>query len=186
MIITPQQAQVRSWINLKHKIIERSKWGTRQPKIIKLVSDWEHNSIVLHHSGNLGEKDPKKIEHLHMDKRNWDDVGYHYLIKPNGEIFEGRKIYNKGSHVGGANTGKIGVLLMGDYDEQWWDFDDTLSESHISSTNALIKTLVNNFPKIRMLGGHREYLPDKGYTCPGNLIMDIVDRMREKHGLEKP
>jgi hypothetical protein len=75
---------------------------------------------------------------------------------------------------------------MGDYDEQWWDFDDTLAKSHISATNALIRTLKSKFPTIRKLGGHKEYLPGKGYTCPGNLIMAVLDKMRKKHGLAKP
>lgn len=183
---TPKQQQVRTSINHKHGIIERSKWGQKHPRSNKLVPDWDYLCIVLHHSGNAGEKDPKEIERLHMVKHGWDDVGYHYLIHPGGKIYEGRKIYHKGSHVSGANTGKIGILLMGDYDEQWWDFDDTLAKSHISATNALIRTLKSKFPTIRKLGGHKEYLPGKGYTCPGNLIMAVLDKMRKKHGLAKP
>jgi len=75
---------------------------------------------------------------------------------------------------------------MGDFNEQWWDFDDTLSKSHISAANRLIKTLIAVFPGIRKLGGHKEFLPGKGYTCPGNLIMDKLGKMRIKHGLTKP
>ncbi len=141
---------------------------------------------MIHHSGNAGEKDPKKIEIKHMLEKSWDDVGYHYLIHPGGTIYEGRKIYHKGSHVSGSNTKKIGILLMGDYNEQWWDFDDTLSNSHISAANSLIKTLMIEFRSITKLGGHKEFLPNKGYTCPGNLVMDKLDRMRTKHGLSKP
>lgn len=179
-------AKARQTINLKHKVVDRMKWGVKHPKTAKLTPDWNYKGIVLHHSGNAGEKNPTKIETKHMVTNNWDDVGYHYLIHPNGTVYEGRKIYHKGSHVNGANTGKIGVLLMGDYNEQWWDFDDTLSKSHISSANRLITTLKNTFPNIRYLGGHKEYLPGKGYSCPGNLIMDKLNKMRKKHGLIKP
>jgi len=186
MAITALQKQSRLKINQKHRVIDRMKWGVKHPKTINLVSDWDYTGIVLHHSGNSGEKDPKGIESEHMMKNGWDDVGYHYLIHPSGIIYEGRKIYYKGSHVSGANTGKIGILLMGDYNEQWWDFDDTLSKSHISAANSLIKTLKITFPSIRKFGGHKEFLPGKGYTCPGNLIMDILSKMRAKHGLSKP
>lgn len=185
MTITKTQQLVRTKINHKHGIIERSKWGVKTPKT-SLDSDWGYNSLVIHHSGNSGEKDPKEIELIHIVKNGWDDVGYHYLIHPNGTIYEGRKIYHKGSHVSGANTGKVGILLMGDYNEQWWDFDDTLSSSHLSAANALIKTLKSIFPTIRKLGGHKEYLIGKGYSCPGNLIMNKLTLMRSKHGLSKP
>ncbi|WP_226663429.1 N-acetylmuramoyl-L-alanine amidase [Microbulbifer aggregans] len=183
---TSKEMQTRNAINKKHSVVERSQWGLKIPKVSQLVSDWDFDSIVLHHSGNSGEKDPRAIEAKHIQDRGWDDVGYHYLIHPNGTIYEGRKIYHKGSHVSGANTGKIGILLMGDFNEQWWDFDDTLSNSHISAANRLTKTLRGHFTKVRKLGGHKEYLPGMGYTCPGNLIMDKLNRMRNKHGLNKP
>ncbi len=183
---SPNELRIRSDILQKHNIIIRSKWGLKQPKIKNLISDWDFDSIVIHHSGNNGETDPKKIEQRHLVKNRWDDVGYHYLIHPSGTIYEGRKIYHKGSHVSGVNTKKLGILLMGDYDEQWWDFDDTLSKSHISTANSLIKTLRVKFPSIRKLGGHKEFLPSKGYSCPGNQIMDVINKMRIKHGLTQP
>ncbi len=185
MSVSKVQKQARIRINQRNGVIDRMKWGAKNPRIINLVSDWDYTDVVIHHSGNSGEKDPKEIETIHMIKNNWDDVGYHYLIHPSGTIYEGRKIYHKGSHVSAVNTGKIGILLMGDYNEQWWDFDDTLSKSHISAANALIKTLKTIF-SIRKLGGHKEFLPGKKYTCPGNLIMDKMKQMRNKHGLSKP
>lgn len=186
-MITNCQLQVRTSINQSHSIIERSKWGTRQPKSKNLVGDWDFDSIVIHHSGNSGEKSPVGIETKHMADNGWDDVGYHYLIHPNSTIYEGRKIYHKGSHVAGANSRKIGILLMGDYDEQWWDFDDdTLAKSHISTAHSLITTLKSTFPTIRKLGGHKEYLPGGGYSCPGNLVMNVIGKMRAKYGLTTP
>ena len=56
-------------------------------------------TIVVHHSGNRGRKDPTEIEAFHMDTRGWPDVGYHYFIHPNGTFYEGRSILHKGSHV---------------------------------------------------------------------------------------
>jgi len=186
MEVTNKQKLVRTLINQKHNIIVRDKWGANSPRTKNLVVDWDHDSIVIHHSGNSGEKDPTEIEKIHMTEHGWDDVGYHYLIHPDGKIYEGRKIYYKGSHVSRKNTGKVGILLLGDYNEQWWDFDDTLQESHIAAANSLIKTLKVHFPTLKYLGGHKEFLPNGGYTCPGNLIMDVLEKMRNKHALSKP
>ena len=47
--------------------------------------------------------------------RGFDDVGYHYRVHPDGRIFEGRYLAHKGSHVKHANTGKVGILAMGDF-----------------------------------------------------------------------
>ena len=178
---------VRKAINNQHSIIERDKWGTKKPKANLLVPDWNFTAIALHHSGNAGAKDPGRIESLHMTKNGYDDVGYHYMVHPKGTIYEGRKIYHKGSHVSAANTGKIGILLMGDYDEQALDFDDDeLSNTHLLALQGLITTLKRQFPTIKKLGGHKEFLPGKNYSCPGNVIMAKVNQVRKYHGLTKP
>jgi len=182
----PTQLAVRASINAKHAVIDRSSWGIRQPVSSRLESDWNYQAIALHHSGNWGKKDPKDIEKIHMVDNGWDDVGYHYLVHPSGSIYEGRKIYHEGAHVLGANPGKIGVLLLGDYDEQLWDWDDELSASHVNVVNGLIATLIGHFPSIRQLGGHKEFLKGQDYTCPGNLILQQLAPMRARHGLSAP
>jgi hypothetical protein len=70
-----------------------------------------------------------EIERKHMSEKNWDDVGYHFMIQPNGKIYEGRYLTFKGSHLKAANAGKIDILVMGDFQYQWWDFDDDPSKS---------------------------------------------------------
>ena len=50
-------------------------------------------------------------EHLH-----WSDVAYHYGISMKGEIFERRELIYKGSHVKSQNTGKVGIVCMGNFD----------------------------------------------------------------------
>jgi hypothetical protein len=48
-----------------------------------------------------------------MVGRGWDDIGYHYIIEPNGDVYEGRYLSKKGSHVEGANTGEDWHLVDG-------------------------------------------------------------------------
>ena len=50
-----------------------------------------------------------------MWERGWTDIGYHFVIDPAGTIYEGRDIRVRGAHVEGANTGKVGLLLLGDF-----------------------------------------------------------------------
>lgn len=185
MTIPVSRRSIQNVILTRCHVISRSWWGTRKPLYNNLVADWAFDSIAIHHSGNDGMKDPKEIEYHHMVKNRYDDVGYHFLIHPTGTIYEGREIVYKGSHVQNANSGKIGILMMGDFDHQWWDIDDDLSNTNLSALNKLITTLQTFFP-IRYLGGHKEYLPNQGYSCPGSEIMAKIDGLRGKYGFVKP
>jgi len=64
----------------------------------------ELKRVVIHHSGVNTSISPvdevRGIRNFHINKRNWSDVGYHYLISSDGQIFEGRPIDRVGSHAG--------------------------------------------------------------------------------------
>lgn len=64
----------------------------------------ELKRTVIHHSGvNVGTSpidEVRGVRNFHMNKRKWNDVGYHYLISSDGQIFEGRPIDRVGSHAG--------------------------------------------------------------------------------------
>ncbi|MBU2575178.1 MAG: N-acetylmuramoyl-L-alanine amidase, partial [Elusimicrobia bacterium] len=47
------------------------------------------------------------IQDYHQNGRGWIDIGYHFLIDPLGNIFEGRPMYAVGAHVLNGNTGNI-------------------------------------------------------------------------------
>lgn len=179
----PRQVVV-DHIASKHAIVRRSVWGTRRPSYSAMDPDWDYTTIVIHHSGNGGETDPKQIEHKHMVDRKWDDVGYHYLIPPSGTIYEGCDLRYKGSHVEMANTQKIGILMMGDFDANWWDFDDEPTKAQLNAAVALIKSLKTEFGTITRLGGHRDY--KKGTECPGSIMYSRIGALRSATGLGGP
>jgi hypothetical protein len=183
----PSHESVRQAIIKAHNIIERSTWGALPPKKA-LDPDWDYDSIVIHHSGNHGRKNPKEIEAEHRGRKGYDDVGYHYLLHPDGRIFEGRSILHKGSHVAKANSHKIGILMMGDYDEQWWDDDDELTHAHLQKLKDLIATLKRHFTGMKYLGGHLEFAAAQGdeRTCPGSLLRAEMDGLRADAGLSAP
>ena len=45
--------------------------------------------------------------------RGWSDVGYHFFIKKNGEVQDGRDIERTPAAQGGHNTGTIAICLHG-------------------------------------------------------------------------
>lgn len=184
-ILPQSRLVVNNVINSANKVIPYKSWGKRSPRYENLVLDWDFHSVVIHHSGNWGEKNPVNIERLHLVENRFDHVGYHYLIDSSDKVYEGRELIYKGSHVRHSNTKRIGVLLLGDFNEQWWDIDDELTKAQLKALELLVKSFKTHFP-IDKLGGHKEFLPGKGYSCPGNIVMDIIDRIRSRHALQKP
>lgn len=87
------------------------------------------NRITVHHEGNTftGSADERAIArrltnirsgHITRKPEPFADIGYHYIIDPSGRIWEGRPIAYQGAHVEAQNEHNLGVMLMGNFDEQ--------------------------------------------------------------------
>lgn len=114
-------------------LVSREEWGSRPdpiPDSRKHTPKW----ITLHHAGVLwtNSQSPeqflrnmqawgKKRPQVEQPPRNtyWPDLAYHYLVAPDGRIFEGRPVeYEPESNTKYALAGHIGVEMMGNFDEQ--------------------------------------------------------------------
>lgn len=98
-------------------IITRDKWRARAPRRIEQVAGRQRTGFAVHHSGADARQTVRSIQDFHMDVKKWSDVGYNFLIDPDGLIYEGRGWWRLGTHAAGANTASIGVCLIGDYDD---------------------------------------------------------------------
>ncbi|MDZ4216812.1 MAG: N-acetylmuramoyl-L-alanine amidase [Candidatus Gracilibacteria bacterium] len=56
----------------------------------------------------------------HTKSRGWGDIGYHYLVDPDGNVYEGRAggLNVVAAHVLCQNTSTVGVSVMGNFVEQ--------------------------------------------------------------------
>lgn len=66
----------------------------------------------------------KDCYNWHVNERGWSDVGYHYVIRLNGDLEEGRSLHRKGAHASKkGNYGSIGVCFEGGLnpDGSKWD-----------------------------------------------------------------
>lgn len=118
-----------------------------------------------------------------MDRRGFADVAYHFLIDSDGIIYEGREIDIRGAHVQGFNTGSVGIVLLGNFNEA------LPSQPQIDSLEKLVDYLRYTY-EIRYLAGHKDYpnqSPD-GTECPGAdlypLLPDLARSLGMKHGIE--
>ena len=76
------------------------------------------NKIILHCSATQEGKDfdVEDIREWHK-QRNFIDVGYHYVIKLDGTIQDGRDIRSIGAHCKGYNANSIGIVYVGGVDD---------------------------------------------------------------------
>ena len=75
--------------------------------------------LVIHHTGFPNEdKDStvQAIHKFHQETFKWAGVGYHYLIRKNGMIEQGRRPDMVGAHAYGHNKNSLGICLAGNFD----------------------------------------------------------------------
>ena len=169
-------------------IISRSAWGAQASRVDATKPDnldWDYTTLVIHHSGRSGEDDPQKVQKKHMDVRNWDDIGYHFMIERGGKIYEGRSLCFKGAHVEGANTGKIGILVMGNFETLAFGFGGSdPTPLQLQSIKTLGTALKGLFPTIKVLGGHKDF--KKTTACPGDRMYPLLGGLRTTLVLNAP
>lgn len=118
------------------------------------------DAIVLHTTATAFGKTEtvESIKKMHLD-RGFVDIGYHYLIGLQGEIWPGRKpLRSQGAHVRGFNQTTLGVSYVGGLDPSGKAFD-TRSQAQKDSQVYLLKKLLKIYPRAVILG-HRDLSPD--------------------------
>ena len=170
-------------------VIRRDQWGAKPPKDT-LDFDWHYDSIVVHYTGHDNLLSMRSIQDFDVNHQHWSDVSYHYAVSRGGQIFEGRQLVYKGAHVKLQNTGKIGIVCMGDFDPglrsllggDGWN-GDPVESAMLASLERLSRALMRVFP-IKVFGGHREFGDTE--VCPGSSLLPAVTAMRERFKLAAP
>lgn len=153
--------------------------------------------IVIHtagaqSNGRAVDQSADIIRDYHKRVKGWSDIGYHYVIRFNGEIERGRPVDQPGAGVAGFNARSIHICCTGHGDVQGFTSDQmknlvglikVLMERH----NLMVEFRAN---PMRVLG-HREcYLlpgvPNTGKTCPGSLVSMRDIRLRVLAVVQKP
>lgn len=164
--------------------------------------------FVHHTAGRNNDPDPagtmRAIFEYHTQRQGWCDVGYNFVIGPDGTVFEGRwarrygpwEIHSSedldgravaGAHVAGFNSGSVGISVMGNY-----------SRIRPSTTmrQALAELLAWEADRhdLDPLGEHTYVNPESGVTkelkviaghraagsteCPGNYLNRALGGIR--------
>lgn len=116
--------------------------------------------IVIHCSATKATADVgvREITQWHI-QRGFDTVGYHYIIRRNGELETGRRESTIGAHVRGHNSNSIGICLAGGVDAGN-QAEDNFTAEQFATLEHLLRELKGRYPQARILG-HRDLSPDK-------------------------
>ena len=149
-------------------IIPRSGWNALDPKPYKSHTPVR---ITVHHEGTKLEitddaaKNIRNIQAWRMGKdRNWADIPYHFLIAPDGTIYEGRNV----NTVGETNTeydptGHLLINCLGNLEVQ-----EVPPAQLQSLINLVAYTSTKYKIDIETLSTHRDH--SKQTTCPGKNL----------------
>ena len=115
--------------------------------------------IVIHCSAVRPDQtsSAKKIDEWHKD-RGFNGIGYHYVVRRNGEIEPGRPEWQIGAHCVNHNAHSIGVCYEGGLDS-YGNPCDTRTQAQRDSMRALLTRLHEQFPSAIIMG-HRDLSPD--------------------------
>ncbi|WP_318253540.1 peptidoglycan recognition family protein [Selenomonas sp. AB3002] len=135
-----------------------------------LETRYKTDMIVIHHTGrNDIDASAQQIHGWHINQQGWAGIGYHYVIRKNGTIEQGRPHWTVGAHAYGENSHTIGIHLSGDFMEAKPTCDQ------IESVAMLLANLCTDYglPIDRgHIVGHRDLMAT---SCPGDNLYNMLD-----------
>ena len=124
--------------------------------------------IVVHHTGNPSDDDlsAEDIHYMHRGQ-GWSGIGYHYVIRKNGQVEQGRPEDTVGAHASGENWHSIGIHVSGNFEEA------EPTEYQIESLAYLIGWLCDKYDldPFTAVVGHRDLMAT---ACPGENLYNIL------------
>jgi hypothetical protein len=166
----------------------RSAWGARTPIPARLTKQAAgFTRITVHHSAppsalpaaasqQVYTDEIRRLQRYHMDQvtPRCGDIGYHFLIDPNGTVYEGRSLGWQGAHAGGTNNvDNIGVCVLGDFRTT------SPTPTALSALERLLEDLRARHRIARDAVHVKGHMELKATECPGDVLMGWVKRYRQ-------
>lgn len=193
----------------KPNVVSRTAWGSPDGQGSRVrPAYYPVNHIVVHHTADANSLTGREqnwsdrvraIWSFHTFTRGWGDVGYNFLIDPNGVIYEGRSGGDDAvAFHDTGNYGSMGVVLIGTYANV--DPTPAAQESLVGllSWKAAQKGIdplgrsyyygcdVSRYCRpyaagavVQNIAGHRQVTP--GHTsCPGDRLLNLLPSIRNR------
>lgn len=193
--------------------VSRTAWGNPQGEGAPQAPPayYTANHLVVHHTADSNTLAPgttwadrvRAIWSFHTYSRAWGDIGYNWLIDPNGVIYAGRAGSTDPSRdaVGfhdTANYGSMGVSMIGTYTDvapsaatinslveilAWKagqrGIDARASSYYYGCARSSYCGPYNSGAVVANISGHRQVTPGHT-TCPGDSSMGLMPSIRQR------
>ena len=195
--VTPALSQIRR--HAEGEILGRAAWCPSPfvcPKNSAPSPTTPTHLIVHHTAGTNTATDwaavTRAIWELHVKGNGWADIGYNFLIDPNGVAYEGRGDGILGAHFSAVNTGTSGISMIGTYT------DRPPSPAALATLTELLTWQAQRYGldpfaqtlhaasalELNVISGHRDagLSPRASGTteCPGVALYPLLPSLREE------
>ncbi len=157
---------------------------------------WEHTYskqvklLVVHHTAiqvtgdkRSGAERMRALYQYHSVNRGWGDIGYHYVVDEQGQIYEGKEggPLVVAGHAYCNNVGTVGIALLGNFEieqptqAQIQSLEWLLGDLAKSYSIDLTKNVKFHGKTYQPIIGHRDLLDT---DCPGYYAYGLLDQIR--------
>ena len=160
------------------RIVTRGEWGA-QGGTGPARGEWRRIGMPsprlwLHHTATDSWHGPDGVracQRFHIETRDWNDVGYSFLVDTDGTVYEGRGAGIAGAHTEGDNLRSHAVTAMGDF-------------SRTRPPTAMLQAIVDlaahgyrsGWWPPGLTGGHRD-APGAQTACPGGFLHEQIPHL---------
>jgi N-acetyl-anhydromuramyl-L-alanine amidase AmpD len=134
--------------------------------------------LTIHCAATPEGRDVKAATIDQWDVAKFGQVSYHWIVELDGTTVRGLADDVRGAHVGGKNSGNIGICYVGGMDRQLKAAKDTRTPAQRAALLQLARSYRQRFPQI-IIRGHRDW-PGVKKDCPS---FDVADWLG-KEGVE--
>lgn len=163
-------------------VLSRRRWTTSAPRAGQTRPMNGVTRLTVHHEGSqsvnfTAESTTRdrlvSILSTHTGSRGWGDIGYHYIIDRAGRIWEGRPADRQGAHVSGGNEHNLGVMVLGNFEQQ------SPTQDQLDSLLAAMRYFKSAYRlDAQQIFTHREL---DQTACPGRALQPSIDTMRSRY-----
>jgi hypothetical protein len=123
----------------------------------------EIKGVVIHHTATKPSVGPHRCAEWHVQKNGWAGIGYHFMIDPDGGIYQTNRLETVSAQAAAVNGSTIGVCFQGNFQTV------VPTEAQIQAGAHLVAFLQQElFIETEEIKGHKEYMAT---ACPGNQWM---------------
>ena len=142
---------------------------------IKPLAPEDVKFIAIHCSATNVSQDvgAAEIDRWHRN-RGFLKIGYHFVIRRNGQLEIGRPITERGAHVEDFNHCSIGICMVGGVDmSKQMKPENNFTKNQFDTLKKLVESLKTQFPDA-VVQGHRDF-PDVAKACPSFSVADWLE-----------